>query len=78
MRCLLTISVGRKFQSLQIKEEQNQKIDKLIVNILNRIKQSAHFDKFINSVNEWMNNVLENEPYNSNRLSKVEELLRLF
>ena len=78
MRCLLTISVGRKFQRLQIKEKQNQKIEKLTVNILNRIKESAHFNEFINSVNEWMRNVPEKEPFNSNRLLKVEELLRLF
>ena len=77
MRCLLTVSVGRKFQRLQIKEEQNQKIEKLTVNILNRIKKSAYFNEFINSVNEWMRNVPEKEPFNSNRLLKVEELLRL-
>ena len=44
MQCLQTLSAGQKFQSLQIKEEQNQKIEKLIVNILNRTEESTYFN----------------------------------
>ena len=78
MRCLLTISVGKKFQNLQIKEQQNKYIEMLTINLINMIKSSESFDEFMNYIEEWAKNVLHKEPFSFHKLSKVEELMGLF
>ena len=78
MHYLLTISVGKKFQNLQIQEQQNKDIDMLITNVLNMIKASDCFDEFMKYIEEWAKNVPEKESYSFHKLPKVEELMGLF